>query len=273
MPPMTVPVAQRFYATAFWISMAIAMAILMAGVLIWGHIDWASVLHTHDPGHYSRGCALCRHCLCIFSPEPPLNLIHRVLSGYQQTQITNYFNLTSNVLGLGSILLVIWLHGSLPQLMFVYSSTLLASTVALNVWVVLWDKRWLLPRPGVVSRGVVSELMNSGFGFFVLQLAGLIVFNSDNVVITHYLGAAEVTPYSVVWRLAATLRSFRRPFFPRFGPHTPKRMPEASMPGFVALSGTSPASAWEPPPPPSLSWPSSADRSSAGTSVPRRFRA
>jgi O-antigen/teichoic acid export membrane protein len=210
--------AQRFYATAFWISMAIAVAIALAGAVFWGHIDWASAFHTHDPAT-TRDASVCMAiAFTFFLLSLPLNLIHRVLSGYQQTQITNYFNLTSNILGLGSILLIIRLHGSLPQLMLVYSSTLLASTVVLNLWVVLWDKSWLLPRPGVVSRRVISELMQSGLGFFVLQLAGLVVFNSDNIVITHYLGAAEVTPYSVAWRLAGYAAILQTAVFPSLWP-------------------------------------------------------
>ena len=50
--------------------------------------------------------------------------------------------------------------------------------------------------------------------FFILQLTGLVVFNSDNLVITHYLGPAQVTPYSVAWRLtnyAAMLQSLLGP--------------------------------------------------------------
>jgi O-antigen/teichoic acid export membrane protein len=210
--------AQRFYATAFWISMALAMAIALVAALLWGHINWASALHTHDPAT-TREASLCvAIAFGFFLLSLPLNLIHRVLSGYQQTQITNYFNLMSNILGLGSILLVIRLHGSLPQLMFVYSSTLLASTAALNLWVVFWDKRWLLPRPAIVSRMVVSELMQSGFAFFILQLAGLVVFNSDNIVITHYLGAAEVTPYSVAWRIGGYAAILQTAVFPSLWP-------------------------------------------------------
>ena len=210
--------AQRFYATAFWISMAIAMAIALVAAAFWGRINWASALHTHDLATTREASACVAIAFAFFLLSLPLNLIHRVLSGYQQTQITNYFNLTSNILGLGSILLIIRLHGSLPQLMFVYSSTLLASTVALNLWVVFWDKRWMLPCPGVVSREVVSELMQSGLSFFILQIAGLVVFNSDNIVITHYLGASEVTPYSVVWRLGGYAAILQTAVFPSLWP-------------------------------------------------------
>jgi O-antigen/teichoic acid export membrane protein len=37
--------------------------------------------------------------------------------------------------------------------------------------------------------------------FFVIQIAALVLFQTDNLIIAHYLGAAAVTPYSVTWRL------------------------------------------------------------------------
>src|SRR5947209_7103048 len=99
--------AQRFYATAFWISMAIAVAIALVAAVVWGRIDWASPFHTHDPATTREASICVAIAFAFFLLSLPLNLIHRVLSGYQQTQITNYFNLTSNILGLGSILLII----------------------------------------------------------------------------------------------------------------------------------------------------------------------
>jgi O-antigen/teichoic acid export membrane protein len=37
--------------------------------------------------------------------------------------------------------------------------------------------------------------------FFVIQIAALVLFQTDNLIIAHYMGAAAVTPYSVTWRL------------------------------------------------------------------------
>ena len=43
--------------------------------------------------------------------------------------------------------------------------------------------------------------MSLGGMFFLVQVAALILFQTDNLIIAHYLGAAAVTPYSVTWRL------------------------------------------------------------------------
>lgn len=194
--------AQRYYATGFWISSGISTVIGMISLLLWPRINWGYLFHLQDAAliHEISLCAAI--VLGFFLLSLPLNLVHRILSGYQQTQITNYFNLLSNVLSLLAILAVIKLHGSLVMLMLMYSGSLLLGSITLNVWVNLWDRRWLMPSPRFIRRAVVGELMSSGMGFFVLQLAGIVVFNSDNLIITHYLGAADVTPYSVTWRLA-----------------------------------------------------------------------
>jgi O-antigen/teichoic acid export membrane protein len=78
--------------------------------------------------------------------------------------------------------------------------TTFAALIAL-VCVLTWYKPWLLPRPSLLNRSVTRELIGSGSFFFLIQLSGLVVFSSDNLVVSHYLGAAEVTPYSVTWRL------------------------------------------------------------------------
>ncbi len=49
---------------------------------------------------------------------------------------------------------------------------------------------------------------------FLLQISGLIVFNSDNLVIAHFMGPSQVTPYNVTWRLvgyAAILQTLLMP--------------------------------------------------------------
>jgi O-antigen/teichoic acid export membrane protein len=211
--------ARRFYATAFWISLSISFTLGVAAYFLWPHINWPSVFHLTSYPAEAREASLCvAVALSFFLLSLPLNLINRVLSGYQQTQITNYFNLLSNILGLAAILLVIHRHGTLLNLMGFYSGTLLAGTAFLNLWVHLWDKRWLLPLPTAICRDAFRELMNSGAGFFILQVAGLIVFNSDNIVITHYLGAAEVAPYSVTWRLAGYAAVLQTAVFPSLWP-------------------------------------------------------
>ena len=46
----------------------------------------------------------------------------------------------------------------------------------------------------------------------------MVVFSSDNLVVSHYLGAAEVTPYSVTWRLVGLAALLQSLIFPALWP-------------------------------------------------------
>lgn len=210
--------ARRYYATAFWISSAICAAIGLAAFYLWPRINWGSLFHVQDQQLIHQVSLTCAIAVGFFLLGLPLNLVHRVLSGYQQTEITNYFNILSNIFGLIAILVVVRIKGSLPMLMLIYSVSLMSGTIVLNLWVNFWDRPWISPLPHHIDRTSVSELMNSSLGFFILKIAGLIVFNSDNLVITHYLGAAEVTPYSVTWRMAGYAVALQAAFFPSLWP-------------------------------------------------------
>jgi O-antigen/teichoic acid export membrane protein len=73
-------------------------------------------------------------------------------------------------------------------------------------------------RLSAVSGRMARDLFGQGSLFFVLQIAGLVVFNSDNVVIAHYCGAGEVTPYSVSWRLMGYASMFYTLLVPSLWP-------------------------------------------------------
>jgi O-antigen/teichoic acid export membrane protein len=210
--------AQRYYATAYWITTSIAAALAIGFFFLWPHVHWGSLFKTTDPvlSHEISVCVAI--AVGFFLLSLPLNLVNRVLSGFQQTQITNYFNLLSNFMGLGAILLVMKLHGSLPMLMLMYSMALMAGNVILNLWVNLWDRPWILPKPTAVDAGAIRGLLSSGMGFFLLQIVGPIVVNSDNLIISHYMGAAAVVPYSVTWKIAGYAAILQASIFPSLWP-------------------------------------------------------
>ena len=70
----------------------------------------------------------------------------------------------------------------------------------------------------MVSPGSVRELLGTGSGFLLLQISALVVFNCDNIIIAHYLGAADVTPYSVTMRLATYATALQLALYPSLWP-------------------------------------------------------
>ena len=210
--------AQSYFATAFWLTIVVTFGLAALALVALRLVDWGSALHLTDPILISHA----RTCLAIsvvfFLVGLPLNLANRVLSGYQQVHIANYFAMINSVMGLVAIVSVILMRGSIVDLMLAYCIAMLTGSVLLNVWIGAWFKPWIRPHPGKVRAAMAREMFGQGALFFILQLTGLVVFNSDNLVITHYLGAAEVTPYSIAWRLTSYASLLQSLFVPAMWP-------------------------------------------------------
>ena len=58
----------------------------------------------------------------------------------------------------------------------------------------------LRPRLGSVSLATARELVAMGVKFFVLQVAGIILFTSSNLLIQHLFSPEAVTPYQIAYR-------------------------------------------------------------------------
>ena len=193
--------ARSYFATAFWVTIGISLLLGVGVWWLWNLINWQGLFHLQDAQLASQARICVAISLGFFLLSLPLNLANRVLSGYQQVHVANYFAMVNSLLGLVAIVSVILVKGTIVDLMATYCVAMLTGSLLLNLWLCIWHKPWLRPHFQSVEKKIVRELFGEGALFFILQLSGLIVFNSDNLVITHYLGASDVTPYSVAWRL------------------------------------------------------------------------
>ena len=193
--------AKRYYATAFWATSVIAILLGLVSAVIWPHIDWGKLFGLSDPAlaREAGKCAAISFGYVLLTL--PLGLANKVMGGYQRVPVANMFAMVNSVLGLVAIILVVRMHGSVVNLMAAFCAAMLTGTVLLNLWMGLRHEPRIRPTPGKVRFGAAREILSHGMLFFVLQITGLIVFNTDNFIIAHFLGAEQVTPYAVTWKL------------------------------------------------------------------------
>lgn len=194
--------AARYFSTAFWMTTGVALVLGMAGWMLWPHIDFGYLLNLKNPALVAEASRATMAAGILFLCGLPAGLAARALAGYQELHLANLFSGGGNVLALGAIVLVVLLHGSLALLVAAYAGAILLGSVACLAWVCLVGKPWLRPWPGRVELRLAGRIFSSGGQFFVIQMAGLVVFNSDNLVIAHFLSPGQVTPYNVTWKLA-----------------------------------------------------------------------
>ena len=63
------------------------------------------------------------------------------------------------------------------------------------------ENKNFIPNIKYYSKSKAKETTNLGIKFFVVQIAALILFTTDNLIISYFIGPVEVTSYSIVNKL------------------------------------------------------------------------
>jgi O-antigen/teichoic acid export membrane protein len=209
--------AARYTTNALALTSAIACMSGVALTAAWRHIDWMAMFGVSarvPRGEISSTVAIAATLMLIGLPA---SLGSRILAGYQRVHLNNLVVACGTLVNLCGLLLGIALRLSMPRLLLI--STAGTTTCNLAALAALfWFLPWLRPRCILLAWPETRELLCSGSGFLLIQIAGAVVFSSDNVVVSHYLGAAQVTPYNVTWRLVGLTAVLQSLVFPALWP-------------------------------------------------------
>jgi O-antigen/teichoic acid export membrane protein len=210
--------ARRYVSTALLILSIIAALLVIAAIifatplaeLLFPNIDSSLMRREVVPALVIA--------LAIFALNFPLLVANRVLAAYQESARANLWIMAGSVANLAGILVVIWYRGGLPWLVLGYSGLALVVSATSTIWLFGWHKRWLLPAIWRINSETFRDLFSSSWKFFIINTGWLINSQTDNFIIAHYLGPAQVTPYSVTFRLFAYATLIQALAFPSMWP-------------------------------------------------------
>jgi O-antigen/teichoic acid export membrane protein len=206
--------ASRYTTTALAIMIGIAGLLGLGVAMVWSHLDWYHLFNLSSREEAPAVSSSVAVAIVIFLIDLPSRLATRVLGGYQELRTASLFTALGGIGNLIAIIMLVYFQAGLPAMVAGSSVALVGSDLLCLIWLIFFYKPWLRPRMTHLSRAAARRMMRLGVEFFLIQIAGLVVFNSDNLVITHYLGPAEVARYSVAWRLvgyAAILQTLISP--------------------------------------------------------------
>jgi O-antigen/teichoic acid export membrane protein len=220
--------AQRYVSTVVLAHVGVIALALVAISTLVAVIDWASVFNLTDASARREagtavwvGAALALLGLLF-------NIPSSIYAGYQEIHRYNYWDGGAKVATLvASVALVAipaagtW--GVAGVLVAVSGFALLVRGA--NFFGLLFvEKRWLRPSVRLFDANILREVLRDGFAIFVLQLSLLALFQTDKLIITSFLGASEVVPYSVLGRIFmsayAVYAMVLAPLWPAYGDAT-----------------------------------------------------
>jgi O-antigen/teichoic acid export membrane protein len=193
--------ARRYVTTALGLLSVVVFVFGVALVVVLPLVDWARLLNVSDPVAQAEISLAVGLAILLYLINFPFTIIAKVLGAFQEGAIANYWAAGAQFVSLLALIAVTRSAGGLPWLVVALLGSVLLVNVISALWLFGWHKRWLRPTRAAFDRASMRKLSGVGGMFFVVQLAGLLLFQTDNFIIAHFRGPEEVTPYSVAWRL------------------------------------------------------------------------
>ncbi|WP_333873900.1 oligosaccharide flippase family protein [Methylobacter sp.] len=133
-----------------------------------------------------------------------IGLIGALLGAMQKTSLTALGQLISNVLALILVfVLTKTTDASISNLAFAYGVSLVIANLLLSLWLYQQNPE-LRPKP-YLDKQHVHPLLSVGMQFFIIQLAVLVIFTTDKMLITQLFGPQYVAQYEVVFKLFSVI--------------------------------------------------------------------
>jgi O-antigen/teichoic acid export membrane protein len=130
-----------------------------------------------------------------------ISIINQILNAMQKSSVVVFGQFIANALALALVFFLTTLKTtpSIYYLALVYGISLIISNGALSLW--FYSQRQDLIPSLSFEKKHVRPILSLGVQFFVIQLAGLVIFTTDKILITQLFGPQYVTQYDVVFKL------------------------------------------------------------------------
>lgn len=135
-----------------------------------------------------------------------LRIITSLLTADQKPAISSFVELVGQVIALISVVILAkTFEGSLIKLAFALCASPILVMVFTNL--ILFKGAYNKYRPTIsqVKFSYASDLFNLGLIFFIIQVAGIIQYQTANVIIAQNFGTSEVTSYNIVYKYFGVL--------------------------------------------------------------------
>ncbi|HKL02350.1 MAG TPA: oligosaccharide flippase family protein [Cryomorphaceae bacterium] len=192
--------AARYVSTSYALIGSISGAILIIFLIADQFFQWSAIFAA--PGMLADEVNQMVFVLVVlFCPQFVLQLIKMIVTADQRPALSNLMNTIVNVLQLGALFFLSFDGDvNLPELALYLGGINLLVPIFANFFLFSGMYSQYRPRLSFVDFSLSRKLLGLGMTFFILQGAALVVFMTDNLIITHVLGPEEVPAYNISYR-------------------------------------------------------------------------
>ena len=192
--------ARIYVSTTYAILTIVIGFVLLIFLVVNPFLNWSSILNTSQ----SMAPQLSMLALIVFAffcVQFILQLLTTVLTANQQPAKAALFNFLANLISLFIIfVLTKTTSGNLLYLGISLGFTPVLVLLVSNIWFYAHSYRKYAPSFHLIRLRYAKKLTGVGLKFFIIQVAAIILFQCNNIIIAQLFGPEEVTPYNIAFK-------------------------------------------------------------------------
>ena len=196
--------ARGYVSTAYFTLSGIVLILMCIILIIYPLINYQTVFNTSFIPASELGMSFIIVVLSILL-NFVLSLVNQLFNAVQRNSLTAAIPLFVNILFI-SFLIFLKKYGEvdLVRISQLYSLSILIASISVT-FLFFKNHAELRPTFSFFNKEQAKEITNLGGKFFFIQFATVVIFATDNIIITQLFSPADVTPYSVVRQLFGIL--------------------------------------------------------------------
>lgn len=197
--------AREYVSTTYAIIGIIFVIVWVIFIIANNFLDWAKILNVAETmrPEVTKLAVIVFTYFCI---SFILKIITTILSADQYPAKSSFIDLLGQILSLVLIIILVkTTEGSLIKLGLALCISPLVILLGANIFFYNTKYKKYSPTISTVKFTYARDLFDLGLKFFVIQLAGIVQFQTANIIIARNFGADDVTAYNVVYKLFGAL--------------------------------------------------------------------
>ncbi|MBS1737850.1 MAG: oligosaccharide flippase family protein [Bacteroidetes bacterium] len=193
--------ARVYVSTTYAILSIIIGVVLVIFFCVNPFLNWATMLNT--PKEMAGELSILAIIVFVFfCLKFVFQLLTTVLTANQEPAKASAFDFFGSLLSLIIIFtLTKTTEGNLIYLGIVLSCVPVLVLLASSIWFYTHDYKRYAPSIKFVKFTYARNLMSLGLIFFIIQIGAIVLFNTNNIIITQLFGPQQVTVYDVSYKL------------------------------------------------------------------------
>ncbi len=191
---------RKYISTAYLSLAAILIAITVSFLLISRFVSWCEVLNSDciDSKELNFFVLIVFISFCI---QFGLSLLNSVLLAIQMPAISSALGFIGQIISFTIVLLLVKIFNQSSLIILGSAISIIPVVVyILANFIFFRIRRDLSPSFKHYNRHLIKDILSLGVKFFFLQVIGIVLFYSNNLIITHSIGTDAVVEYNIAYK-------------------------------------------------------------------------